>query len=131
MVAMDVYVNEWRPRVPIHRGIWDYLRQHAVGPESSRTAAEIAAATGIRDNAQHTRTRAIVGAMIDDGAPIVATHRGFHVATDSTQLADYQESLNGRAHEIQGRSDAVRRILGQLDDSSPDPPDAGDATAVP
>lgn len=108
--AFREYVGGWRPAAPIHRTIWELLTQRGSGRRSALPAHEIARLAGIRDNAQQTLTRSIIGDMVDAGAPLVGGNRGFHVAGDEGELEMYEDSLTGRCREIGARRDAVRLI---------------------
>jgi hypothetical protein len=122
MDCLETYVQEWQPRAPVHRQVWLALREWSSRSGRAVSASKIAELCEIADNAHKARTRRMIAEMIADGAPIIGTSRGYHIARDRSQLASYAESLAARGREIARRATDVRGILNRLE---PLPADEG------
>ena len=108
-------IVEFVPERPVHRDVWVYMVENALGAEnaiSSKTLREIA---NVRDDESYrTSTREIIGEMQNQGAPIGGNNRGYFVATTVEQLIGYEESLRRRLEHQGKRPDDIRRIIDRI-----------------
>jgi hypothetical protein len=92
------------------RKITDILVNH-IGEKNAITARNISIAVGIEDGDTFIRTRGLIEKAIRIfRLPVAATtNSGYFFIANEDELSKYQQSLDGRKLEIEGRKQIVSR----------------------
>jgi len=111
----DRPVVEFVPERPVHRDVWVYMVENALGAENAVSSKTLREIVNVRDDESYrTSTREMIGEMQRRGAPIGANNRGYFVATTVEQLVGYEESLRRRLQHQGKRPDDIRRIIDRI-----------------